>query len=109
MVDRPVLVDLLVHHRLSEGGLILLVVSVPSVAHDVDEDVALEFLAILDGKSDSLVNQLWLIAVYVNDRRHCGLSDICAIQTRAGLGRGGCETDLVVCYDMDHSRCFVGV
>lgn len=42
-VDSAMLIDLLVHHWLCECRLILFVVTVASVADDIDENIALEF------------------------------------------------------------------
>lgn len=47
--------DFLVHNRLSEVGLVLLVVAIPSVSDDVDKNVLLELLSVSNCDFDAFV------------------------------------------------------
>ena len=47
--------DFLIHDRLCEVGLILLVVAVPSVSDDVDKNILLELLSVGNSDFDAFV------------------------------------------------------
>src|SRR5438477_517049 len=68
-LHRLVARDLLVHQRLGEHRLVRLVVAVPAVAEHVDDDVALEVLAIFGGDARDVDHGLGIVAVHVQDRR----------------------------------------
>ena len=71
---------LLVHEGLSEGGLILLIVPVSSVADDIDEDVFLELLAIGNSDFHTLVEDIRLVSVDVDYGRIHSLSNLSAVK-----------------------------
>lgn len=77
--------------------------SVSSIPDYVDKYVLVEPLPIVDRNLHRLVNKLWLVPVYVNNWRLDRLCYIGAVQSCSGLGGGSCESDLVVCDDVDHA------
>jgi hypothetical protein len=93
--------DALVHERLGEGRLIGLVVTVLSVAVEVDDDIVLELGAPIGGKLADEVDSLDIIGVDVEDGGIDGLGDIRAVGGRAGESRVGGETNLVVDDEVD--------
>ena len=103
VVDSFVGKDWLVHHRLGESRLILLIMAKPSVTNNVNEDVAFKLLSELERHSNSSINQLRLICIYVNDGGLDWFGHICTIEASSSLSWGRCEADLVVCYNVNHS------
>ncbi len=93
--------DLLVHHRVREHGLVALVMSEPAVAENVEHNVLGELLAELDGDAGGVDDGLRVVAVDMKDR---GLDDQGVV---GGVGAGAREvrrsgkTDLVVDDDVD--------
>src|SRR5437867_2207800 len=101
--------DLLVHHRLREGRIVELVVPVPAVADEVDEDVFLEALAKADGQAGRLHRGLGVVAVHVEDGRLDDLGDVARVGGEAvRLGRRR-EADLVVDDDVHRAAGAVAV
>src|SRR5207244_3947775 len=106
---RPLGRDLLVHHRLREGRIVELVVPVPAVADEVDEDVLLEALAKADGQAGRLHGGLGVVTVHVEDGRLDDLGDVARVGGEAvRLGRRG-EADLVVDDDVHRAAGAVAV
>src|SRR6266403_1446686 len=106
---RPLGRDLLVHHRLREGRIVELVVPVPAVADEVDEDVLLEALAKADGQAGRLHGGLGVVTVHVEDGRLDDLGDVARVGGEAvRLGRRG-EADLVVDDDVHRAARAVAV
>src|SRR5213593_3770390 len=106
---RPLGRDLLVHHRLREGRIVELVVPVPAVADEVDEDVLLEALAEADGEAGRLHGGLGVVAIHVEDGRLDDLGDVARVGGEAvRLGRRG-EADLVVDDDVNRAAGAVAV
>src|SRR5438034_483233 len=106
---RPLGGDLLVHHRLREGRIVELVVPVPAVADEVDEDVLLEALAEADGEAGRLHRGLGVVAVHVEDGRVDDLGDVARVGGEAvRLGRRR-EADLVVDDDVHRAAGAVAV
>ena len=60
--------DLFVHQRLRECGLVSFVVPVPAVADQIDEEVALELLAVRDRETRRFHARFGIVGVHVNDR-----------------------------------------
>src|SRR5438552_2522846 len=106
---RPLGGDLLVHHRLREGRIVELVVPVPAVADEVDEDVLLEALAKADGQAGRLHRGLRVVTVHVEDGRLDDLGDVARVGGEAvRLGRRG-EADLVVDDDVHRAAGAVAI
>ena len=70
---------LFVQRRLSECWLVRLVVSVTTIAHDVDQEVLPEFRPVLDRQSDHLNARLRIVGVDVNDRNFESLCQIAGV------------------------------
>ena len=101
--------DRLIHHRLREGGIVELVVTVLAVADEVDEDVLLELLPEADGEAGGLHRGLRVVAVHVEDRRLDDLGHVARVGREAvGLRRSG-EAHLVVDDDVDRAAGAVAV
>ena len=98
----------LVHQRLSERGLISLVVTELAVANDIDDNVALELGAPVSSQLANEVDGLNIITVDVEDGRVNRLSDISAVRSRTSEARVGGETNLVVHNDVDGATGLVG-
>ena len=99
--DQSVLADLLVHQRLGEARLVAFVMAEAAVAPHVDDDVALELLAELDGELAGEGDRLRVVAIDVHDRRLDGLGDVGRVRRRAAELRRGGEAHLVVDHEMD--------
>ena len=84
------------HERLRVRRLVLLVVAVPAVAHQVDDDVALERLPVLARQLKHARHRLRVVRVDVQDGHVERLAQVAAVQRGAReLGVGG-EAHLVV-------------
>jgi len=94
--------NLFIHPRLGCRGFVGLVMATAAVAHQIDDHVLLEFVAVIHGQLRDEKDRFRVIAVHVQDGRLDHLGHICAVLGRACivLMTGG-ETDLVVDDDMD--------
>ena len=88
--------DDLVHQRLRERRLVGLVVAVPAIADEVDEEILIEPLAIRDAQPHGLEARLRVVGVDVDDRNLEALREIARVVRRARVDRIGREADLVV-------------
>ena len=96
--------DAAIHQRLGGERLVLLVVAVATIAHQVDEDVLVEGIAVIDRGLHGEGHRFGVVAVDVQHRRLDHLGDVGAVQGRAHVARvGGGETDLVVDHHMDRA------
>jgi hypothetical protein len=88
--------DALVHLGLGEGWLVALVVAVLPVAEEVDDDVAVEALAVFGGQTHDVHAGLRVVSVDVKDGdvEHLRLTG--AVQRAAALVGLGRVADLVV-------------
>ena len=109
VIDQPVgvdlksgllFLDLLVHDRVGEHGLIALVMTEPAVAEDVQHHVLVEFLAELGGDAGGVDHGLGVVAIDVEDRRLDHQRDIGGVGAGAAEMRRGGKADLVVDDDM---------
>jgi hypothetical protein len=71
--------DLFVHFRLGKERLVLLIVTISSIANDVNENVLLELLLIGDGNLHTAIQKIWLISVDMDYRGPDGLGYLCTI------------------------------
>lgn len=85
-----------IHLRLSEHGLICLVVAVLSVADNIDDNVLAELGSPVGGKLRDKVDSLGIVAIHVEDRSIDSFCDIGGVGGRSPLTRIGSEPDLVV-------------
>lgn len=99
--DRSHLGNLLVHERLSEAGLIELVVTHLTVTNEVDDDVMVELLAVLRSDLEAVVNVLHAVSVDMEDGSADSLGEVRGVHVTATLGGHGGETNLVVHDDVD--------
>ena len=97
------LLDRRIHLRLGEARLVAFVVAEAAVAPHVDDDVAIEHLAELDGELAGEGNRFRIVAVDVEDRRLDALGDVRRIGRGTRELRAGGETDLVVDDEVDRA------
>ena len=90
------LADRRVHQRLGEARLVALIVAEAAVAPHVDDDVAVERLAVFDRELAGEGHRFGIVAVDVQDRRLDALGDVGRVRRRARELRAGGEADLVV-------------
>ena len=103
LADRALRLDEVVHERLRHRGVVALVVAAAAVADEVDDDVALELLAVAERELGDPHDGLGVVAVHVEDRGLDGLRDIRRVDRRARVARHGGEADLVV--DVRRGSC----
>jgi len=93
--------DRAVHQRLGEGRLVGLVVPVPAIAEQIDDDVLFELLAVFRGDAGGLDDGLGIITVDVEDRRLDALCHIRGMGARPRGRRARRKAYLVVDDNMD--------
>ena len=84
----------LVHERLGEGGLVDLIVSVLTIAHNVHHYVTLPLLPPLCSKLAGSNHRLDVITIDMKDWGAQGFGDVCAVGGAATLLWVGCESNL---------------
>ena len=67
-----------------------------AVAHDVDDDVLVEGVAVLEGQVRATDDGLGVVCVHVQDRDLQALGQVGRVSGRAALRRAGREADLVI-------------
>ena len=82
--------------RLRVRRLVLLVVPVPAVADEVDDDVVTEAPAVGEREPDGADRRLWIVGVDVDDRDVEALREVARVARRARVVGIGGEADLVV-------------
>lgn len=97
------LLDRLVHPWLGEQRLVGFVVTVTTVADDIDDDVLLELSTVVRRELAHEVDGLDVVAVNVEDGCVDCLGDIRGVGSRAREARVGGEADLVVDDEVDGS------
>ena len=102
--SRRMRLDLAVHQRLGERGLVALVVAVAPIAEHVDDDRLVELLPEFRRDLRHINHRLRIVAVDVEDRRLDQLGDVGRIGRGARIARVGGEADLVVDDEMQASR-----
>src|SRR5690606_9963771 len=100
---RALVLDEAVHERLRHRRVVALVVSAATVADEVDDDVAVELLAVLEGELRGAHDRLGVVTVHVQDRRLDRLGDVGGVLRRARILRQRREADLVVDDDVDRA------
>ena len=96
-------VDTLVLQRLGVGGLVSFVVSVPPVAHEVDDHVVMEAGPVGHGQPHDREAALRVVGIDVHDRDVVALGQVAGIAGGPALPRLGGESHLVVCDDVEGS------
>jgi len=86
--------------RLGEFGLVAFVVAVAAVAHHIDEHIAFELLAEVDGKFDGKGHGLCIVAVHMHDGHADGVGDGGAVVGTPRVVEVGRKPNLVVDYKM---------
>ena len=79
LAGRALFSDEAVHVRLCEARIVTLVMAAPAIAHHVNDDIAMEGLAILVGDTSRVDHRCRVISVDVEDRCANSLSDIGAV------------------------------
>ncbi len=95
--------DFLVHEGLGEAGLIPLVVAVPTIADQINEEIFLELGAIREGKAGHLDTGLRIIGVGVDDGDFEALGQVAGVQRAAAIDWVGRVAQLVVGDDVDRA------
>ena len=88
------------HEWQRDRWIIELVVTESTVAHVIDDDVGLEFRAIISRQLHGSNDGVWIVAVDVYDRRAVRFCHIARVWTRTRPARNGGETDLVIHHDV---------
>jgi len=104
---RLLLVDALVHQRLGEGGLVGLIVTLLTVANDVNDNILLELGTPVGSELADKVDGLDIVTVDVEDGGVNGLGNVGTVGSRAGETGIGGETDLVVDDNVDGTTSLV--
>ncbi len=81
--------------------------AVPTVADDVQDDVAVEFHPEFRRHAGAEDHRFRVVAINVQNGRLDRLGDVGAIQARVGVRRDGGEADLVVDDQVDGAACAV--
>ncbi len=106
LARRWMCLDLFVHHWLSHRGLVGLVVAVPAIADEIDDDVLLESHAKIERETGYEHDRFRVIAVDMKDRRlhhFCHLGAVqCGTCVQWVAGR---KADLIVEHDMHRAAC----
>ena len=105
--NRALLLDQRVHERLRHRGVVALVVSASAVREQVDDDVAVELLAVCERELCDAHDRFGVIAVHVQDRSIDRLGDVGRVGRRAAVARRRGEADLVVDHEVHGSACAV--
>mmetsp|Transcript_5121 Transcript_5121/g.14718 ORF Transcript_5121/g.14718 Transcript_5121/m.14718 type:complete len:351 (+) Transcript_5121:1975-3027(+) len=85
--------------------IIHLIVPVPPVAADVDDDVAPKLGTPFCGDAARSHHRLWIVCVRVQDRNAQSLRHICTVGAGPSFTRHGGEANLVVDHDMYRATC----
>lgn len=93
----------LVHQGLGEGRLVSFVVTLLTVANNVNDDIALELRTPVSSDLANEVDSLSVITVHVEHGSVNRLGDVRAVRGGTGKTRVGGETDLVVDNDVNGS------
>lgn len=91
----------LVHPRLGETRLIGFVVTVSTVADDIDDDILFELGTVVGSKLAYKVHSLDVVTIDMEDGGIDGLGDIGGVRSGTGETRIGGEPDLVVDNQVD--------
>jgi hypothetical protein len=75
--------DLLIHKRLGEVGLILLIVSISPIAHNINENVFLELLSVGYCYLHALIKDIRLVSIYMYHGCIYCFGDFCAVERRS--------------------------
>src|SRR5262249_60335042 len=97
------LFDGTIEHRLSKGRLIAFVVSEPPITIHVDDHIALEFVAKIEGEPNHLSNRLGILAVNMENRNLEHLVHSRGEDAGSCVGRRSGKTDLVINDDVQGS------
>ena len=92
--------NLLVHQRLRVARFVALVVTVASIADEIDEHVLAEALPIRKREPRAVHHGLRIVPIHVEDGDLDHLGDVGAVEGRACLGGSRGEADLVVHHDV---------
>lgn len=83
--------------------LILLVMAISPISNNIDKYILFEFLTISNCKFNNPIDKFWLICVDMNDGSLNRFCNVCAVKACSSFSRSSCETDLIVCYNMNGS------
>ena len=101
--DRGVLRYGLGRQRLGVGWLVTLVVTVPSVSDEIDDDVVVIFGPVGHGEPDSRQTRLRIVGVDVDDREAESLGEVACVSCGPAVDRQRGESNLIVDDDVDRA------
>ena len=96
----PVLLDDAVHDGLGEHGFVDLIVTVFTVANDVDHHIFVESGTILCGDSTDMDNSLGIISINVENGGVDNAANISAVRGGSGVSWIGGEANLIIGHDV---------
>ena len=107
--DRRMFSNHPIHHRLSHCRFIGFIVAMSAITQKIDDDIPVEFHAVIDREAGDKENRLRIIAVHMKDGRLNHVGNVGAIKGRASIKRGaGREPNLVIDHDMNGSPRGIG-
>ena len=103
------LANFFVHQRLSAGGLIGFVVTTTAVAHQINDHVFAELIAIIHRQQGGKHHRIRIVAIDMENRRLNHLRDIGTIfgGTRIIATANG-KADLIIEHQMHRATGFIG-
>lgn len=105
--NRRTIFDFLIHFRLGEKWLILLIMAEPSITYNINKNIFLKLLFISDSHLHTAIQNIWLIGINVNDRGSYDFGNLCAIVCWSGLLWRCCKPNLVIHHNVDDSTCCI--
>ena len=94
--DRGVPADLLIHQGLGKRRFVALIVAVSTVADEIDQEVALESLAVGEGQPRRLDARFWIVGIHMDDRNLEAAREPACIRRAVDVLGPGREPQLVV-------------
>ena len=100
---RRMLFDFPIHDRLRVSRIVAFVVAVAAVADHVDDHIALELLAVIEGQAKHAQGGFGIVAIHVKNRRLNHARNVRCIGGGSGIFRQGGKADLVVDYEVQRA------
>src|SRR5262245_5070780 len=98
-------IDFLIHDRLSKARFVSLVMTIPTIANQIDNEVLAELLAIGKGVTRGFHTSEWIIRIDMDHGDFKSFCEIAGMKTAPRLTFGGCETKLIIGNNMQTAAC----